>query len=275
MGNTGKITRVLRQEGAIEFLRRSLGYIYRLSLRPYVHTYLPAADYYTENEVKVDKLDIIDKYILSHYKDHPTKEGGLVSSHKSITQPGDTVVTVGGGKGITGVRAAWIVGKSGRVRIYEGGLESVQNIKKTSEMNGVSDRCSVHHGIVGEEKNVYGGDSTDAEIVAPEDIPSCDILELDCEGSEIEILEGLEFQPRGIIVELHPWNFSVEPEDPIELLIKQGYEVTHRFGHDGTPLSEEEFSTLLSNSKSRKNKYLETGARWPVIAALELTNNNR
>ena len=40
-------------------------------------------------------------------------------------------------------------------------------------------------------------------VVAPADLPPCDVLELDCEGSEVEILGALAVRPRVVLVETH------------------------------------------------------------------------
>ena len=37
----------------------------------------------------------------------------------------------------------------------------------------------------------------------PEGLPECDLLELDCEGAEVEILTRMKIQPRTILVETH------------------------------------------------------------------------
>jgi len=224
-----------------------------------------------ENSVIVEQTYLFDGILLPYKSDVPEQEGGIVSSHQEVTKSGDVVVVVGGGKGITAVRAAEIVGKQGEVAIYEGGRESVEKIERVIQFNGVNDFCEVHHAVVGTERDVYGGESTTADIVQPNGIPECDVLELDCEGSEIDILRELPIHPRAIIVELHPWNFQDEPDTILEILFEMGYELTHRFGHDGNPLSEKEFETLLSNSNVQGERYVESGGRWPVVIVAVLS----
>jgi hypothetical protein len=198
--------------------------------------------------------------------DTPEKEGGIVSSHEKVTQSGNNVVVVvGGGNGITAVRAARIVGETGEVTIYEGGKEAVDKTRNVIKMNGIANQCECHHAIVGDKRNVYGGESTTADIISPDKIPDCDVLEMDCEGSEIDILSELSIQPRAIIAELHPWNFQEPPDTLLEILTERGYEIKSYFGHDGTPLSEKEFKTLLNNSNTQDKKYVESGGRWPVV----------
>jgi hypothetical protein len=45
--------------------------------------------------------------------------------------------------------------------------------------------------------NVYGDPSQLATlVVAPVELPGCDVLELDCEGAEIVILRDMTIRPR-------------------------------------------------------------------------------
>ena len=74
--------------------------------------------------------------------------------------------------------------------------------EQTAVRNGVTKILQVHHTIVGDPVHVYGG-AASTKIMRPESIPECDVLELDCEGSEISILTRLTFQPRVILVETH------------------------------------------------------------------------
>jgi hypothetical protein len=44
-------------------------------------------------------------------------------------------------------------------------------------------------------------------------LPDCDVLILDCEGAEIEIIDGMEQRPRTMIVESH--GFLDSPESAV------------------------------------------------------------
>lgn len=253
---------IARKEGVFAFISESVRYAYGTGVRPV----LPSTGYRTANSVRLDRKKPLDHY-FDRYSDSPVREDGVVSSHKAVTQSGDSIVVVGGGHGVTVVRAANIVGSSGRVTVYEGGKEAVKEIRRVLDMNNVGDRCEVHHAIVGTARDVYGGDSATADTIHPSELPECDVLELDCEGSEIDILLESTIQPRVIIAELHPWEYQETPDDLLEILSEQGYEINHHFGHDGTPLSQKEFETLLWDSNVRGEKYLKFEGRWPVVIA--------
>ena len=77
---------------------------------------------------------------------------------------------------------------------------------------------------VGEAIGVYS-DGEVASVVAPKDLPECDILEMDCKGAERIILAGMTIRPRAIAVETHRVYRS--PTEVVhEALEKLGYAVT-------------------------------------------------
>ena len=201
-------------------------------------------------------------------KDNPNAQGGMILAHKKLTRPDDTVVIVGGGNGITSVIAANIVGKTGKVIVYEGGVKMVKNISLTLELNGVTNSVQIYHAIVGSKISIYGK-TANAKIISAKDLPGCDVLELDCEGSEVGILKNMTISPRVIIVEIHPWLFSEKPDWVTDYLRYLGYRIVFRGGHDGIEINQNDFKELLYRSKShiKETKYLKSGARWPVIAA--------
>lgn len=190
-----------------------------------------------------------------------------MSSHVALTRKEDSVVVIGGGKGITAIRAAKIVGQTGDITIFEGGNESIEEICTTSRMNEFSADLDIRHAVVGRERDVYWGDSTQASNVSPEELPECDVLELDCEGSEIDVLRGLSDRPRVIIMELHPYNYESHPLKPLELLSEYGYEVILRFGHNGMPINREELSTILLNRYEWGDNALNYNARPPAVVS--------
>lgn len=204
---------------------------------------------------------------------------GLVSSHETLASAGDEVVIVGGGYGVTAVRAAQIVGEAGHVTVYEGGEEQVEVVNETIDVNGVTSLCETSHAIVGEEKVLYG-DSGGADRISPDELPDCDVLEMDCEGSELQILENMDIRPETLIIELHPGQYTDDIYGPIDNVREMGYELTHLVGQDGIEVDEGGFRKLLeknrdmvgSHSPDRTgDKYLDSGARWPVVMGASLT----
>jgi hypothetical protein len=137
----------------------------------------------------------------------------LISALKKTVLEGDTVVTPGGGLGVTAVRAAELVGDSGQVLVYEGAEGSINKVQQTTQINGLGDRIEIFYAIVGPKVDpMHGGDSIDAESIDPSELPECDILEMDIEGSEIDVIKGLNNRPKWILVETYGWKGTPSSE---------------------------------------------------------------
>lgn len=194
-------------------------------------------------------------------------EKGIIDAHHELTRPGDRVVIVGGGDGVTAVAAAKRVGRTGSVQVYEGGDRAVDQLNALCSQEGVSQICTIHHAVVGPRIDVYGGDFAAATHVAPDEIFNCDVLELDCEGSEVAILSSMTIRPRVIIVEIHPFLFPEEPTWVLHRLNELGYRIVYRSGHDGIEITDEDLEKLLIRSKKCGVIYLKNGARSPAVVA--------
>ena len=134
--------------------------------------------------------------------DIPLYEMGLVAVIRSHVRPGDRVVIVGGGIGVTAVHTAMAVGAAGSVTCFEGSLGSIASTRGTLVINKLPVEVDLRHAVVGRNVGVYGS-TGGAGVVAPADLPACDVLQLDCEGSELDIIGGLAVRPRCILVETH------------------------------------------------------------------------
>lgn len=202
----------------MSILRTPFVIIYNQIIRPLLPKRL--ADY---NGVQVESGKVFDDRIPWKVGDRPRYEEAIVDSLHSHVTPGDTIVIVGGGKGVTAVHAACSTGKKGDVVVFEGGREQIQSIRDTLDRADLADRIEVRHAIVGPAISVYS-ESRDATTITPEDLPNCDVLELDCEGAEAEIIPGMEIRPRVIIVETHG-HLGASSEDVKEMLTDRGYDI--------------------------------------------------
>lgn len=154
------------------------------------------------------------------YRDY---EGALVESIRGNVKPGDDVVVIGGGRGVTTVVSAERVRKDGTVTTYEGAKERVLVCEETVTLNNVDDICTVNASIVGAKEKISG--KPIGEYVTPvSSLPSCDVLEMDCEGAETTILRDLEIRPQTIIVETHGVS-NPRDNQVADLLAERGYEV--------------------------------------------------
>lgn len=165
-------------------------------------------------------------HLLDATDEFPEYEGALLEGIRSNVDSNDTVVVVGGGRGVSSVVAARQAAPDGHVTAYEGGCERLSVARETASLSRVADSVSIEHGIVGSGVDVVG-DSSEAAIVEPNDLPECDALVLDCEGAELAILESLDQRPPTIIVETHA--FLDSPESAVrDRLDELGYTVVNR-----------------------------------------------
>lgn len=143
-------------------------------------------------------------------------EENSIAALKRFVKKGDRVTIIGGGYGITGIVAMEL---GGTVTLIEASRDRSQDILKTWKEYKLEG--TVIHGYVGSPVNVWGEMEGAKKI---EDIPDCDILEMDCEGGEKEVLTDLSISPRVIIVESHG-DLGSPTALVKELLEKKGYEI--------------------------------------------------
>lgn len=144
--------------------------------------------------------------LLDHFDHDPNYKADLVTAVRREVKDGDNVTIIGGGHGISSVTATRQAGENGHVTVYEAGEKWVQKVTATMALNDIPDNTyTIRHALVGPSVDVDGA-MADAEQIRPCDLNVGDVLEMDCEGAELDILEGLsEGQcPRTVIVETHP-----------------------------------------------------------------------
>lgn len=202
----------------------------------FVQPLLPRTDQcITYNGVKIQHYCVGDSVVpwtIPPAPDNPKYEAAIVASLREHVTEGDEVVVVGGGWGVSTTVAAMEAGQTGHVTTYEGAHSKVEDVQNTIQLNGVSDRVSISHAIIGEEISLHGR-ANNAEMLPPEELPDCDVLVLDCEGAELTILDNLLMRPRIVIVETH--TFLGAPESNVrELLAAYGYEVISKDVADPT-----------------------------------------
>lgn len=193
-----KALSIYQDKGLIQLIRRGCRFMYNQCLRPYTPKRAPTL----YNGQRVESVRLLDFLVPWIEYPRPNYESGLVSCLTEHVREGDTVVIIGGGWGVTACVAAKEVGASGRVIVFEGAKANTEKIRTTAQLNGVEDRIKVHHAIVGTAINLRGK-ARGADQVSPSKLPDCDILELDCEGTEVEILDRLDIRPRRLLVETH------------------------------------------------------------------------
>jgi precorrin-6B methylase 2 len=177
--------------------------------------------------------DVLTKYVP---QDAPEYEVQYVAAIREAVLPGDDVVLVGGGKGVSTVVAARETGPRGTVTTFEAAASSVSRVRETAALNGVEERVTVRHAIVSEAVNPRNAVG-DAAVVAPEDLPVGDAILIDCDGPELDILHGMVQRPRTLVVEHHAvpgdegLDIEYTPERVADQLVDMGYEIVSRREH--------------------------------------------
>lgn len=153
------------------------------------------------------------------------KEANIEGLKRSLTK-GDDVVVIGGGNGVTATIAARNVESDGSVSIFEASVDQTEVIQQTLALNQIEGQCELSHAIVGNAKNPDGEMGTPSEV-DPGTLPDCDVLEIDCEGAELGILQHLQIRPRAIIVETHP-KFDAPTAAVSDTLCELGYRISKK-----------------------------------------------
>lgn len=165
-----------------------------------------------------------DAPLLDFTADKREYKQGLMSAIIEGIEDGDHVDLVGFGRGVSTVRA--FDAGAEHVTAYEAAEEMISLARETVEVNRPFDsRLSVEQAVVGDPIEVYGDDSK-ATIQKPENLSDADVLILDCEGSELSIIENLGIYPSTIICETHPERGV--PTDEVLEVIPDDYSITLR-----------------------------------------------
>jgi len=205
---------IRRTEGIISVVHKGQLWTMRRFLKPWYNQHVrprlpPKGSYPLLNDVRVYNDRIREHYFdgivpwkTPHRDDNPEYEQALVEMVENNVEEGDHVIIVGGGFGVSTVKAAQNVGPNGQIDVYEGVSERINTIKTTVSKADVSADVTINHAIVGPAVSVAGPLEHPAKI-SPDELPTCDVLEVDCEGAEVDILENLEIEPSTVIVETH------------------------------------------------------------------------
>ena len=214
-----KMSRIYQEEGLTQLVRRTVQFGFNQFVRPLLPKRIVSY-----NGISVRASDIGDKIIPWQTTDIPEYEEALVRGINQYVTHGDTVVIIGGGWGVSSVVAAENAGESGKVITFEGSEDAVKDVDDTIQLNGVADQVLVRHAVVARDISLRGS-SGDAEVVAPMELPDCDVIVLDCEGAEVDILSEMSIRPNTIIVETHGI-FDAPTHKVRDILDENGYEIS-------------------------------------------------
>jgi hypothetical protein len=223
-----KALRIVREAGLGMLAQKTAAFIHRRAIRPLLPVAGPVdyAGIHTCHDRKWGDRAMPAMWRGGFLSDDDAYESGLVAALREQVRAGDRIVVVGGGIGVTAAVAALQAGPSGHVECFEGASEGVAMVRTTAQRNGVAGRVTVHHAVVARSIAVYGTEP-DRAAVPPEALPACDLLELDCEGAEVDILRSMTITPRTILVETHG-DYGAPTSLVVELLEARGYRTSRR-----------------------------------------------
>jgi len=196
---------------------------------------------------------------LNRHNTNGNFEAGVYLSHLRVTKPNDKVLAVGLGTGSTLIPVVKLMNSSqgGFYRCIEASESQIEIAKKNIGLNNIdSSKFEILNGYAGEEIHDSWGSCNSINI----DINKYDfdVLEMDCEGSELSIIQSLKKTPRNIIVELHPGHFPIEYRnfDVFENLMRDmGYEYLFAYGHSGDYLDRNSARNYYNSKSTSGNIY--------------------
>lgn len=215
----------------LTIVRRKLSNFYDSRLREYTPVIKDKAIY---NGVRIDNessYHLFDGITTATAGRKKYYEAAIVKGINSVIKEGDHVLIVGGGWGVSTVKASISAGVEGKITVYEASTDKIEDIENTLKLNPISSEIELNENMVAGNSSVWG-EETRNEIVNPRDLPPADVLILDCEGAEKKILETLDYEPRAVVVEIHP-EYGVRHNEIKSIMNRRGYQQMNHMFHPG------------------------------------------
>lgn len=181
---------------------------------------------------------------LTFYRD----ELGIVLSHDEIYKKEDIILAVGIGNGISLIHNCKKPRFNNTFIGIEGSREQLEIAKANAKLNGIDlFKFQLIEGYAGNPNNIYGEHNQYSSKMIDINQFKFDVLELDCEGSEIEILSSLKIKPRHIIVEMHPMYRDVNIDDFLDNIKKKGYSLGKIYTVNGELIQNSEINNYFTS----------------------------
>ena len=217
------------RDGGWSALSDKAYYVYCYAIEAHVRPRVAMEETLIElNGVEVPvRRSLADRYLPFYtpavpIRSDPTYEADEIDAIRRYVEPGDHVVVVGGGLGVTTTAAAKAAGKSGRVTVFEPSSTALQICQRTVEHNGITDQVHIEQASIGAPQNscfTYSPQE-DMRRVPYSEMPDADVYEMDCEGEELPIIRNMTILPRVMLVETHG-----NHDDVVAALEAHGYRI--------------------------------------------------
>lgn len=224
-----RVGQELRANGLIELCLNAIPTAYD----QYIRYFSPkTGEYVTCSGIRFAEIRWLDhilpnfvtKYTLT--QSDPEYETALLHAIREVVDPGDKVLIIGGGRGISTVVAREATGPDGSVVVYEASKRHTEYVERTLRLNDCKDGVMINHALVGEAIRLRG-QIGEAKTITPAELTACDVMSLDCEGIEDDVIRNMDSEPRQIIAETHP-PLGTSTEDVIDALDSRGYSIDER-----------------------------------------------
>jgi hypothetical protein len=207
------------------------------------------------------RLSTIYKFLKNITFGDPTiykYELGILLSHDNIYREEDVILAVGLGNGVSLIHNCKKNRNTNSFIGIDGSLEQIEISKANAKLNGVeSSKFTLIEGYVGDPYNIYGKKNEQSTKKIDINEFKFDVLELDCEGSEIEILSNLIVRPRHIIVEMHPMYRDIDIDDFLQSMNNKGYKIANIYTTYGDIICLENINKYFEKEKIKQMKKLE------------------
>lgn len=186
---------------------------------------------------------------------------GILLSHDDIYLEDDIILAVGVGSGISLTHNCAKPRSNNSFIGIDGSQEQIEIAKANCKLNGVdSSKFELIEGYVGNPTHVYGEKNQQSLMMIDINKIKFDVLELDCEGSEIEILRDISVRPRHIIVEMHPMYRYVNIEIFLEEMKSKGYKLMKIFTANGESINKNKLDIYFR--RDFIEKMIENQLHW-------------
>ena len=190
-----KLKKLMSQKGFFGSIKAILYTVFLKLMKSLLN--IPIKKIGVYNGVIVRNVKLFNKTDIFH-----NYEDSEVRAINKYVKPDDNVVIVGGGFGVTTVIAAKKLKESNKMTLIEASKTVCTHIIDTLKLNNVYHKVNIINKVVEVEHHTWGKTETN-NILLAKDLPTCDVLILDCEGAEKQICENITFSPTYIFVETH------------------------------------------------------------------------
>lgn len=220
----------------------------------------PASPRYLFNSLK-------DLLGLKKSESKLTNEKAIIDFHDKIYDSNHRILAVGAGSGISLIYNC----KKHRNHpfvVIEASEQQIALTKFNADLNSINEQqYRLIHGYAGNNNRAYGDISHRSFEKIDINKLDFDVLELDCEGCEIEILSGLENKPKYIIVEMHPTFLQTNFDSFLTLVSQKGYKLIDSKTIVGKtiPLKKLENHFDLDKINNKQNQGYDLEEIFPVL----------